>query len=429
MKKSIIIAVLFLVLAGGSLLLLMQNSKYSNDRNRPIQTNTSSSDGSGSKSTSEFAQTATVTDKEKETIQSKCIEVSRLYQKIYQNAEKAPSQYWGADDEMKQETIDEIENILSSAGYPVMNSDRVYPDYLQNSDGVYSFWKKVQQGTDAETEIWSVLASGALSYRRLQFRNKTPYCIYATASWNKNGELEMNCIEKRKILHWNMTYHQDLYYQDLYTDRHWDAAVLLRLHPVDKVLDDLNRKYILPIGYQNVNLFLLNWSANNYGNLCFNDLFEYLYRVENHNYLSASDYPYYNDPYPHMAIPAELFEKTILPYFDIPINEFRKRALYDASSKTYPWQDIGCENILYYPSLIPEVTSYTAIDKNTIKLTVNVMCLDYHADRLFAHEVTIRTLGNGKYQYIGNKITYKREAEIPSAQARIPAQRFSEERK
>jgi len=83
-KKSIIIAVLFLVLAGGSLLLLMQNSKYSNDRNRPIQTNTSSSDGSGSKSTSEFAQTATVTDKEKETIQSKCIEVSRLYQKIYQ---------------------------------------------------------------------------------------------------------------------------------------------------------------------------------------------------------------------------------------------------------------------------------------------------------------------------------------------------------
>lgn len=55
------------------------------------------------------------------------------------------------------------------------------------------------------------------------------------------------------------------------------------------------------------------------------------------------------------------------------------------------------------------------------------MCLDKQTDNLFIHEVTIRTLSDGKFKYIGNEITYTGDIEIPSAQARIPVQRFSEE--
>ena len=77
------------------------------------------------------------------------------------------------------------------------------------------------------------------------------------------------------------------------------------------------------------------------------------------------------------------------------------------------------------PSLIPEVTECIEIDESTKKLIVNVMCPDYQTDKLFVHEVTIRVLSDGEYQYIGNQITYKSDIDIPSPQARIPVQRFS----
>ena len=237
---------------------------------------------------------------------------------------------------------------------------------------------------------------------------------------------KISYIEKREVLHWDMTYNQDLYYQDIYADRHWTASVLLRLHPVDKVLYDLNMKYIMPIGYHNVNLFLLDWDSSNYGHLCFNDMLDSFYWMENNDYFYARDYPYYATPYSHSAIPAQLFEETILPYFDISLDQFREMSLYDAYTDTYPWQDLGCDNILYYPELIPEVTDVIEVDENTIKLIVNVMCLDNKTGKLFVHEVTIRLLDDGKYQYIGNQITYKGDIAIPSAQARIPEQRFDE---
>ena len=229
----------------------------------------------------------------------------------------------------------------------------------------------------------------------------------------------------KEIFYWDMTYNADFIYRDLYLDRHWEAAHLLRLHPVDQPMYDLTMKYILPIGYHNVNLFLLDWSSDDYGNLCFNDLLDCLYRLKYNDYLYARDYPRYTTPYSYIAIPAKLFEDTIFPYFDISMEEFREKALYDAENDIYPWQDISCDNVLYYPSLIPEVTECIEIDESTKKLIVNVMCPDYQTDKLFVHEVTIRVLSDGEYQYIGNQITYKSDIDIPSPQARIPVQRFS----
>ena len=64
----------------------------------------------------------------------------------------------------------------------------------------------------------------------------------------------------------------------------------------------------------------------------------------------------------------------------------------------------------------------------TLKLTVNVMCLDYHTDRLFVHEVSLKPLPDGSgYQYAGNKIVYTGDVALPSPQTRIPTQRFTYE--
>ena len=368
------------------------------------------------------------TDEEKAAIQSECIVISELYREIYQQAPKVPSQYFGAENDITQETIDEIENILIAAGYSVINSDSIYPEYLEHSDCVNAFWECVKQQTDAEVSFWGVSSTGGLYYRKFCFIDGKSYGIFAGADWKDDGKLELLYAEKREIFYWDMTYNADFIYRDLYLDRHWDAAHLLRLHPVDKPMYDLTMKYILPIGYHNVNLFLLDWSSDDYGNLCFNDLLDYLYRLKYNDYLYARDYPRYTTPYSYSAIPAKLFEDTIVPYFDISMEEFRERALYDAENDIYPWQDISCDNVLYFPSLIPEVTECIEIDDSTKKLIVNVMCPDYQTDKLFVHEVTIRVLSDGEYQYIGNQITCRSDINIPSPQARIPVQRFSMDR-
>lgn len=365
-----------------------------------------------------------ITDEELYRIQSECTAISALFRKNLQQAGKILSGSLEPDKYMERKTIDEMENLLMDEGYAVMDSHEIYPEYLAHADSFRSFWERVSQNTDGETSFWGVTSGGELYYRSLQFTDSMPYGVYAAAGWNENGELTLTYACKREILYWNMTADGNFIYQDERLDRHWDAAYLLRLHPVDHALYDLNRKYILPIGYHNVNLFLLDWNTLDYGNVSFNDLLDRLYLQKNGVCLDAGDYPRRTDPYPYSAIPAAIFEDTILPHFDISKDEFRRRALYDAADDSYPWQDIECDNILYYPSLIPEVTECKRTDRHTIRLVVSVICPDYHADPLFVHEVTIRLIEDGGYQYTGNQITYRSDMELPSPQARLPLQRF-----
>lgn len=424
MKKNIIASIMLLIIAVGSIFLIehaKENIESSMDAYESIE-------ASENNEATNLDTSLDITDEEKNAIQLGCTTISKLYWETYQNAEKVPSQYWNTNEEVTQETVDAIENILIEAGYSVINSDIIYPEYLENSDCFKPFWEHVKQKIDTEVSFWGISSSGGLYYRKLQFMGGKPYVIYASADWNDDSKIELSYAYKREILYWNMTDGMNFIYQDEYLDRHWDAAHLLRLHPVDKPMYDLTMKYILPIGYHNVNLFLLDWSSDDYGNLCFNDLLDYLYRLKYNDYLYARDYPRYTTPYSYSAIPAKLFEDTIVPYFDISMQEFRERALYDAENDIYPWQDISCDNVLYFPSLIPEVTECIEIDDSTKKLIVNVMCPDYQTDKLFVHEVTIRVLSDGEYQYIGNQITYRSDINIPSPQARIPVQRFSMDR-
>ena len=316
---------------------------------------------------------------------------------------------------------------LFIAGYPAKNSDSIYPDYLENTQDMYSFWDAVQENKDGETEFWEVLSSGALYYTSLQYADGKATATSALTEWNEQGKLEVRSGTKKEILNWDMTECKDFYYQDVPASRGWDAARLLRLKPVDKALYDLNVKYIQPFGYHNISLFLCDWDTSDYGKLCFNDLFDALYRMRKHDYVYARDYEQVdvNEPYPYSysCIPSELFEETILPYFEIPLSAFREKALYDSEKDIYPWRDLNCSNIAYFPTVIPEITEAVENEDGSITLKVTVMCPDKQTDCLFTHEVTVMPSDDGNFKYLGNKITFMGDKEFPSSEPRIPAQR------
>lgn len=186
-----------------------------------------------------------ISEDEMRTIQNKCEKMLQLYKAIYEKAEKYPSSEWSDETIISQDAIDTIESVLMEAGYPVINSDEVYPEYLENADGILEFWDAVREDKDAKTVFWEVSSSGELYYNALQYSDGEAISIFASTHWNEQGNLELNNGVKRDVINWNMNYNGDFYYQDVPTTTGWDVAKLLRLKPVDKELYDLNAKYIM----------------------------------------------------------------------------------------------------------------------------------------------------------------------------------------
>ena len=414
------------------LIFLLHNTKDSDDILSPNTTESSEEmpvspkqDSGDAPAESVLGKRVQTTDEEKADIEADMQEISKLCGADYLQAEKIPSEYNGQEN-IRQEDIDAMEEALSSAGHCVENSDAVYPDYLENTEGLNRFWDDVSKEQDAAATVWGIASTGSVSCRVFQFADGKGYCIHASGKWDDTGLLRLAYLEKKEILYWDMTA-SGFIYQDIYLDRHWTAANLLRLRPVDHDLYAWTETYIAPIGYQNVNLFLLDWDSSDFGNVCFNDLLAQMYRMEHGDYLFARDYPYSEEPFYHSIIPADLFESVIYKHFNISLDEFRKRALYDAENDAYPWQDVNGGNVLYYPELIPEVTKVTENADGTVTLHVNVICTDKHTDHLFEHEVTMNIETDGSFQYLSNKIVYRSENELPSPQARMEVQRFDVE--
>lgn len=358
-----------------------------------------------------------------EKLKQKAIETAALYKDLYLQSEKKKSEYFPYNTELTQSGIDEIESFLISKGYPVINSDGKYPDYLENSEGLREFWGKFSKNQNAMQDVISILESGGLYYISFQYCDGVKYRAGIEAGWDENGEPVILSEDCGEIIDWELIGGTDFYYQAYMSGVAYDDYSLIRLEPHSRELDDLNAKYVLPIGYSSNNMFVCEWTNQNFGELCFNDLLEAFYKLKNNRYFPQDDYPVISEPYMHSYISAELFESTIKPYFDISSEEFRTRCLYDSDKDAYPWQMVGCGNVTTYPSVEPEVVDYRNNNDGTITLTVNARCNEYKTPRLFTHEVTVRIISDTEYRYLSNKITYRSEYELPPSRPRLPSQR------
>lgn len=358
-----------------------------------------------------------------EKAESRSLEIASLYKEIYINAEKTTSEeYYGGQTVISQDVVDQIESLLTDQGYSVINSNSKYPSYLENTEHFYEFWESVCNNQDAELEVISVSKAGGIFYYLFQFADGESHRTSISVNWNVDNQPEVYDSQYMETDEWSLTDSGDFYYKSSITGVPFEDYILIRLKPVDEKMYDLAEKYITPIGYLSNNMFVSEWNYQDYGNLSFNDLLEFFYKVKNNDYFYHNDYENISEPYWHIDIPASLFEETIMPFFDISLQEFRERSLYDSEKNSYPWQEINCENVTFYPNVEGEVVNYQENADGTFTLTVNARCNDYKTDRLFTHEVTIRLLENGGYQYLSNKITYKSDITMPPDTPRLPPQ-------
>lgn len=308
------------------------------------------------------------------------------------------------------ETADVRESILIEAGYPTLDTDAVYPEYLAHPGNLRAFCRSESDCCG----LFHALEDGGLRYIAF-LREKEEVLFFTADIYREDGaffirETAIQPVYDMELAEW------DIFYYRLYPagDPHYIDYTQLRLTPPARELYDLTRKYILPVGYQMVNLFLVDWREGEWGALSFHDLLEGLYQMENGGALQWEGFSQKGDPVRRM-VPAAMFEETILPWFDLSLEEFREICLYDGEENAYPWRPVHGNDLTSweYPMCEPETVSVQDNGDGTQTLTVQVYSPELKTDRLFCHELTVRPLEGERFKYVSNRVTYVSDRGLP----------------
>ena len=181
----------------------------------------------------------------------------------------------------------------------------------------------------------------------------------------------------------------------------------LRLEPLDETWMDWNREYLLPTGYESNNLFLEDWSEDNIGEVDFYDLFDAWYPL-----VYKSPVPYLPDENCNVGavyrIPAEEFESVIGSHLSIDVGALRTKTRYFEEDHTYEYRPRGLYEC-QITSLYPEVTGGREQEDGTLTLTVRAVDPGERKAAAFTHEVVVRPLENGGFQYVSNRVHFSEE--------------------
>lgn len=197
------------------------------------------------------------------------------------------------------------------------------------------------------------------------------------------------------------SWYSEAYYLFALSDM--QEKVALRVLPLDEKCHALNEAYMMPIGYVKNNMFLVDWSENDFSSLDFYDLFDIFYRQ-----IYGKEVPY--EPSDNLGvgtvyqIPKEEFEHIMMAYLNIDSETLQQKTLYHADTKTYEYRPRGFYETEYPEHPYPEVVDYTENADGTITLLVNVVFPYEGLSKVFSHEVVVRPLENGGVQYISNHV-------------------------
>ena len=352
-------------------------------------------------------------------IEKRCDEIVQLYQGLYDSAEKLQLGNRLEKPALAQADIDTIEEKLRQEGLDVLDSGTELPEYLTSGERFRQFWDAALQGKNVRQEVLSIRQSGDLGYRLFVFQDGRAYICSMVYPANRDIDPD---FEIHPILDWEMTDRGNFYYRiHPLGDKHFASYTLIRLEKPDAALWELNRQYIQAGSYVASNLFLTDWTEVDFSPVCFNDLWEYLYRHYYGTQFSPEGCDY--SPEQHCYyIPTQEFESLILSFFGMDALTLKNLAGYNSEEAAYPWRQIETNDFVDNFSLYtmePEVTASRNNPDGTITMTVQVLSTDLKTDCAFSHEVTVRPMENGTFQFVGNRIISQGEAGLPTCAPRL----------
>ena len=306
------------------------------------------------------------------------------------------------------EMIRIIVNQFGENGYPAVDSRNQID--MTEAEQVEWFCEMVDTQEEAEITIIEVSYLGGFIKYDLETKDGNVDVVRSYYKY-ENGNMKREVTGSYQAEYWNYTEDGYLMFSGVWFSEELYVLTLsgaeehtaLRVQPLDETYRELSRKYLLPIGFEQNNMFIVDWSEDDFGELNFYDMFDLLYPK-----VYGTNIPYVADDNLGVGavyqIPKDDFERVILPYFDIDSETLQSKTIYNAEDKTYEYKPRGFEEVEYPEYPYSEVVGFTENSDGTLTLTANVVFPYADNSKVFAHEVVVRPLENGGVQYVSNRI-------------------------
>ena len=306
------------------------------------------------------------------------------------------------------EIIRSIVNRLGENGYPAVDSRNQVN--MTEAEQVLEFCEKVDAQEEADITILEVGYLGGFVKYDLHTKDGNVDVVRSYYGY-ENGEIQKEVTGRYQAEYWNYTEEGYLMFSGVWFSEELYVLTLsgaeehtaLRVQPLDETYRELSRKYLLPISFEQNNMFIVDWSEEDFGDLNFYDMYDILYPKVNGQYV-----PYVADDNLSVSavyrIPKEEFESVIMKYFNIDSETLQSKTVYDSEDSTYEYKPRGFEEVEYPEYPYSEVIGYTENSDGTITLTANVVFPYSGNSKVYAHEVVIRPLEDGRVQYVSNRI-------------------------
>ena len=352
---------------------------------------------------------------EEDTVSETVIDIQAIPEEPQENAEEIINicidLYKKAAEENKiadLETIRSIVNCLGENGYPAVDSRNQIN--MTEPEKVVEFCEKVDAQEEAEITILEISYLGGFVKYDLHTKDGNVDVVRSYYKY-ENGNMKREVIGNYQAEYWNYTEEGYLMFSGVWFSEELYVLTLsgaeehtaLRVQPLDETYRELSRKYLRPISFEQNNMFIVDWSEEDFGDLNFYDMYDILYPKANGQYV-----PYVADDNLSVSavyqIPKEEFESVIMKYFNIDSEMLQSKTIYDSEDSTYEYKPRGFEEVEYPEYPYSEVVGFTENNDGTITLTANVV-FPYAGDsKVYAHEVVVRPLENGQVQYVSNRI-------------------------
>ncbi len=346
----------------------------------------------------------------------------RRDQELRDSAEKVGENYFDIYEEasaqnvlMSLDVMERMVQRLGESGYAAVDSDNQVD--MAGTDQVLEFCRQVSAGEEGSLTIVELSYLGGFTKYDMETAGEKVNIVRSCWQFSEEG-LENKSILRYQADFWEYTQEGYLIFegssfaQDYYllsmsgTPLH----TALRVLPLEERYRELNRRYVAPIGYGRNNLFLLDWSEDDYGEIDFYDLFDVFYGLKYNRYVpyTAGDTAGTGAVY---EVPASEFETVLMTYLDIDSKTLRSKTKYISDSDCYEYRprgffDAECPEIPY-----PEVVDCRENGDGTLTLTVNAVYPERNLSKAYVHEVVIRPLADGGVQYVSNKSLFSEEEE------------------
>lgn len=319
--------------------------------------------------------------------------------------------YAKAEKEGKLDDLEMIRDLikeLGEKGFTAVDSENQVN--MTEYEKLIQFSEKAEAKKNGRMTVVEVAKGGSCIIRNMETHDGIvnmirSYCIY------ENGKLKQSSEDIYRTESWEYTedghlmFSGRLAFEGSYevTRNEIMEYMAYRVLSLDETCRELNRKYILPIGYERNNMFLTDWSEEEFAELDFYDMFDLFYQ-ENHTANGEFTFGNAMGTSAVYLISKEKFEPVIKSKFKISSEVLQSKTVYYPCEEVYEYKPRGLEETEYPEYPYPEVIGYVNNDDGTLTLKVQAVFPYRGVSKAYIHEVTVRDTKDGGIQYVGNRI-------------------------